>query len=881
VTGWRVFVVRIGEFFGRRRVDRDLGDELQAHLDLLTDEHARRGLPPAEARRAALRDLGGLEQTREAVRDRRGFRPLEALGQDVRYGTRQLVKAPGFTAAAVITLALGIGANTAMFSLVDAVILRPPPYPEPDRLVSIWEVHQATGDRSVVAPANFVDYAARTRAFAALAAIYSEGRNFTGEGAPERLVAEEVSASYFATLGVMPAIGRPFRAEENVEGGNRVAILTHALWQRRFGGDPAALDRPITLDGQPHRIVGVMPPGFRAPSDAKPQDPVSVLVPVAFPADVLSNRQDHEVDVVGRIKPGVSIDAARADLAAVSEGLAQEFPAAATVRAALAPLGDDQARNVRTLLVVLLGAVGLVLLIACANVASLLVVRSIARQREIAVRFVLGATRLRVMSELVTQSLLLSTGGAVAGLAVAFWTKDVLVSLAPATIPHIQHAALDGRVLLFMAALAVGTALLFGLMPAWRVSRTRPIEALRASDRTIAGAWALRNRNALMVGEVALSTLLLVGTGLMARSLAAVNGVDLGFEPAGVLATNVVLPQARYPSPQARLAFFEELAMRVRAIPGVESVAFANRLPLRGNWSSGFFLEPARGAVSPETVRSAGFQSVNPEYFTVFGIDVLRGRALAATDRSGAPAVALVNAAFSRAFFGDADGLGRRFQRGQGMPWITIVGVVKDVRRGGRLAALEPQVYLPAAQTELYPLPLSDLSLRATREPRGLADAVRAAVWAIDPNQPVTNVRTLEDVLALRQADRHFQTFLFALFAALALVLAVVGVYSVVEYAVRQRTAEIGLRLALGADAGGIIRWMLRQSLGLVAAGGVLGLFAAFWLSRYVRTLLFEIEPTDLTTYAAAAGVLAVAGIAASYLAARRATRVDPISALK
>ena len=737
-----------------------------------------------------------------------------------------------------------------------------------------------------VAPANYFDYVRRADAFSSLGAYARTGLNLTGDGTPERVVVEEVTASYFVTLGVMPMIGGPFQPEDNQEAGSRRVILTHALWQRRFGGEASVLDRTILLDGRPHRVAGVMPPEFRAASDAGAIEPVGALVPVFFEPSVLTNRQEHIIDVIGRVKPGVPVDAARANLAAVSEGLAREFPDAATVRASLAPLGAEQVKSVRQLLILLLAAVGLVLLIACANVASLVVARSMSRQREMAVRFALGATRRRVMSELITQSLLLSAAGAVVGLALAYWTKHVLVSLAPASFPYIQRAALDTRVLAFAAVLTVATGVLFGLFPAWQVSRTRPVEALRTAERSSVGSWALRNRAALMAIEVALSTMLLVGAGLMLRSLMAVNAVPLGFDPAGVLATNVVLPPQRYATPQAKLDFYEALATRVATIPGVRGVTYSNRLPLRGNWTSGFAFEnaasqPEAAYGQPGAPSSAGFQAVSPDYFAVFKIPLIRGRLLASADRAGAPGVAVVNAAFVRTFFKDANPLGQRLRRGAKMPSIEIVGVVADIRRGGRTSDIEPQLYLPAAQIELYPLSLSDLAIRVDGPPQSYADAVRGAIWAIDPNQPVTNVRTMEEVLALRLAERRFQTFLFALFAALALALAVVGVYSVVDYSVRQRTAEIGLRIALGADAPGILRWLIGQSFWTVSAGALAGLAGAYWLSRFVRSLLFGIEPTDVVTYLGAAVVLAAAALLASYLAARRAIRVDPVAALR
>ncbi|MGE5833630.1 MAG: ADOP family duplicated permease, partial [Acidobacteriota bacterium] len=868
---WRIFVARVRELFRLRRIDRELGEELETHLSLLEDEYVRRGLDRGEARRAARLDLGGLDQTKELVRDRRGFRPIETLAHDVRYAIRLLAKSPGFTVAAVVTLALGIGANAAIFSLVDAVMLRPLPYPEPRRLVSIWEVGYKSGARSVVAPANYVDYAQRARSFSAMAAFQPAGKNLTGDGEPERLAAEDVTASYFQTLGVMPAMGRPFAPDENRDGRDDVVVISHGLWQRRFGGDTGILARTVRLDNRVYRVVGVMPAGFQAPSDARGPDPVDVLAPLVVPPEVLTNRQDHEVDVIGRLAPGVSLETARAEMTAISESLAREFPTTADTRSALAPLGADQARLVRPLLLVLLGAVALVLVLACANVASLLVVRSISRQREIAIRVALGATRRRVMSELVTQSLVLAFAGAAVGLVIALWTKDTLVSFAPASLPHLSRVALDARVLAFTICLATLTGVVFGILPAWQVSRTRPTEVLRTTDRSVIGGWAIKSRQGLMVVEIALSTLLLIGAGLMLRSLIVLNRVPLGFEPDGVLAANIALPPSRYETPQSKLEFFENLAARLAAVPGVQSVAFANRLPLRGAWSSGFSLEPLAGQPGTKPQVVVGFQSVSPGYFDVLRMRLLRGRLLAAADRTGALPVAVVSEAFGRMVLGGAEPIGRRLHRGPNMPWITIVGVVADVRRYGGLSPVEPQVYLSAAQTEVYPLPLSELAVRAEREPVALAPAIKAAVWAIDGNQPVVNIRTLDETLSLRLRERQFQTLLFTLFAALALALAIVGVYGVVAYAVSQRTAEIGLRLALGASAARIVRWILAQSLTFVATGAAIGLAAAVWLSRYVRALLFEISPTDLTTYAAAALVLMTAALLASYLAARRA----------
>jgi putative ABC transport system permease protein len=865
VIRWRVFAARLREFLSRGRVERDLTDELQAHLDFLTDEHVRRGLGRDDARRAARRDLGGLEQTRELVRDRRGFRGLETFAQDVRRGARMLAKSPGFTLSAVLMLGLGIGANTAVFSVVDAVLLRPLPYPSADRLVSVWEVLQPQGTRIAVAPANYVDYVRRTRAFSRVMTFETGGRNLTDHGTPERLVIEEVTASYFGTLGMMPALGRPFDSAENAEGSQFVAVITHAFWHRRFAGDPNVLERTITLNNRAHRIVGVMPPEFRAPSDAGPQDPVSVVVPAVFDAELLANRNDHRVQVVARLAPGISVDAARADLDAVSEALARDFPESANVRAALAPLGDDQAREVQTLLWLLLGGVGLVLLVACANIAGLILVRSIDRQREIAVRFALGATRRRVVSELLTQHLLLAGAGAAAGLAMAVWTTNVLVSLAPATFPHVREAAVDGRVLVFTAALGLATGVLFGMLPAWRVSRTKPIEVLRSTDRAAAPRGASARRHALMAAEVALSTLLLVMLACMAQ-LAMINAVLLRRAERATQRRAHGAPSL--PGP-ARVRG----SGRVKAIPGVQHVTL--RPPCCAAIIERFLARIARahGADGPgRRVPVVNLSTRRPQDPAQADACYDGGSGRRARRRAGERGVQ------PRIFGGASRSAGATRA---GLPWITIVGVVADIRRGGRLADIEAQVYLPAPQIELYPLPLSDLALRVEREPRGLAEAVMNAIWAIDPNQPVTNVRTLDEVLALRLAERRFQTFLFSLFAALAITLALVSVYSVVDYTVRQRSGEIGLRLALGADSAGILRWLLGQSLALAVAGTVAGIAAAAWLSRYVRTLLFGIEPIDAVTYIGAALVLLCATLAAGALAARRATRVDPAVALK
>jgi len=884
--------VRLKEWRRPETVESDLTAEVQSHLEFLVEDHIHRGLSPDAARRAALMDLGGVEQARAQLRDARGFRVLDALNTDVRLAIRHLRHAPGFTLAALLTLALGIGANTAIFSLVDAVMLRPLPYADPGRLVALWENVQdpsalpgaaaqtQAAERVAVAPANLPDYA-RLSALSSVAAYASVGRNLTGAGVPERATGEEVTSNYFTTLGVAPALGRAFSADDNA-GGSPVVIISHAMWQRLFGGPPNLLNRTVRLNGVTHDVIGVMPPEFVSLSQAGQTERVSVWLPMVFDEEGLTNRTAHLVQAVARLAPGVSVESARAELSALSEALARQFPEAGRTRAALAPLRADQVSDVRTTLIVLLVAVGLVLLVACVNVAGLLIVRELGRRREMAVRFALGASRARVVFEQVVQSLVLAIAGGAAGLLLGWITTRTLVALAPSSMPYVQAAGLDARVLVFAMVVVGLTALAFGTWPAFHAARVDPVHALKDGARSVGAGWVLRRRSGLLIAEVAVAAVLLTGAILMSRSLMALDRVDLGFNPANVLAASVALPPDRYPDHEARLAFFQTLELRLTQTPGVIATAFGNRLPLRGNWTSGMVVD-----ADPE-FRQAGFQAVSTTYFRTFGIPVLRGRALNDTDRLGSPGVALVNEAFSRGLLGGADPIGHVVRRGPAMPAITIVGVVGDVRRTGRTddtgtraAEVIPQVYLPAAQTMLYPLPLREIAVRTTGGASGIAEAIRTAVASLDPDQPITTVRTLEESLALRSAQKRFQTSLFVLFALVAFGLALVGVYGVVAYGVSQRSAEIGLRLALGATKFRIVRDIMGRTAHLVAAGIVVGLIAALLSARFLTSLLFEIAPSDPVTYVATATGLLIAGIGAGGLASLRATRVEPNEVLK
>ena len=807
---------------------------------------------------------------------------------DLRYSLRLLSKSPGFTLTAIVTLALGIGVNSGIFSIIDAVMLRPLPYTDPGRLVSIWEsytqmpsVMKSSGagrrpGRTTVSPANLVDYQAGAKAFAGIAGHDFAAMNLTGAGSPERIWGERITSNYFDVLGVQPQFGRGLLAEEDRPGAPNVAVISHELWERRFGLDPNLIGNSIQLDGVKYRVVGIMAPGFQSPAQFGFSDHLQFFVPAAYPADLLASHGDHEINVVARLAPGATIPQAQAELDAISKRLAEQFPKSNTgIKTAMAPLADDIARGVRTSLLVLLGAVGLILLIACANLANLLMVRAAGRQREISIRMALGASRARIIVELMIQSLVLSAFGCAAGLALGNWTRQLLVRLAPSGIPRLDSAGIDSRVLLFTLALSCLTGILFGLFPALQVSTARPVESLKSNERSVAGGAILRWRSILMSAEIALSMMLLIGAGLLLRSFVALNAVDLGFATEHVLAMNVNLPDAHYKTPEQRAAFFDDLTDRVTALPGVIAAGVSNRMPLRGGWSGSFQIE----GLNDDS--DADLQAVSPGYFQTLGLSLTRGRLLTPADRNGAPLVAIVNAAFVRSLLNGQDPLGRRARRHKDAPWFTIVGVVSDLRRDGKAGAVNPEIYFPAAQTNLYPVRLADFAFRASGDPKALIVAVEQQIWAIDRDQPVTSVKTLDQVISDSAAERRFQTILLALFAALALGLALVGVYGVIAYSVSQRTGEIGLRIALGAARGDILRLVIGHAMLRVAAGIAAGVLGAYGLSRSLATMLFAIKPTDPPTYVAVAALLSLIALAACYVPARRATKVDPMVALR
>lgn len=801
-----------------------------------------------------------------------------------------LLKNPGVSMVAIITLALGIGANTAIFSVVNAVLLRPLTYKDPDRLVSLWENVPAHG-RWRASPANFHDWKKQNTLFEDMAAYGGASMTLTGQGEPEQVSGTRVSSGYFAVVGVEPMLGRFFAPEEYEPGRGRVVILGHAFWQRRYAGDQNVLNRTITLDGTNYTVVGVMPPGLYP---ARPtttgqiefdEQQQKYWLPMSFTAEWAAVRSAHVLGVVGRLKPGVTMEQAAAEMNAIGARLEQEYAANKGEGIIVNPFMNEMVGNVRTGLLTLFGAVGLVLLIACANIAGLLLAQHAARSKEIALRAALGASRARLVRQFFLEGLLLSLLGTVAGIGLATLGLSLLMKLVTQNIPRLNHVGLDWRVLGFTLLLAIGTCFVFGLIPAWHASKPNLNKTLEQSGRTSGpGGRRLRFRQALVVFQVSMAVMLVVGAGLLIKSFWRLQRVDPGFRPERVLSLSLTLPAAKYDKPEQINQFFNQLNDVVAHVPGVQSAAIAYDHPLQTNWIDSFAIE---GRVAPAEGRSlsANFNPIGPDYFVTVGAPMLKGRQFTVQDDQDHPGVVIVNEAFVRHYFPNEEPLGRRLKLGPARIWknqrltsFEIIGVVRDVKSAGLHAASEPTYYVPATQA-----PLQDMTLlvRTATDPASIVPALRQAVWSIDPNQPISNVSTMEKIVADSIAQPRLNMALMALFGALALVLAAVGIYGLLSYAVTQRTQEMGIRMALGAQAGDVLALVLKQGMALAIIGQVIGLAGAFALTRLIRGLLFGVTPTDGTIFVAVAGVLTTIALLACYLPARRATKVNPLEALR
>jgi putative ABC transport system permease protein len=791
------------------------------------------------------------------------------LWQDLRYGARMLLKQPGFSLIAILTLALGIGANTAMFSVVNAVLLRPVPFPEPERLMLVVDGK---------APANFAaadlrDLALQNRSFAQLGAYTTATFNLAGGSEPERVNGARVSAGLLPTLGVQPLYGRNLTAEEDREGGAKVVLLGHGVWQRQFGADPNVVGRAIRLDEQSYTVIGVLPPGLNFHLDKE------LFVPMALSARALASYfTPFFITLTARLKPGVTRPQADAELATIIKP-GEKGPRFRSLR--VMGLQEALLGDVRMMMLVLLGAVGFVVLIACANLANLLLTAAARRQKEIAVRLSLGASRNRVVRQFLTESLLLASLGGVAGLLLAYGGMTLINGLLPSTIPRNGEISVDGRVLTFTFALTVLAGLLFGMLPALRASQTALTEALQAGSRTLGGSVdANRLRASLVVSQVALTVVLLTGAGLLIKSFVRLQQTPLGFRPEQLLTARISLPRSAYATPQQRLSFADRLLEETRQQPGMQEAALTSFLPFaEGNHMFGILMNGQKDEERRPGMPTANFRAVSPDYFRVMGIPLLNGREFSDGDHERAPLVAVINETMAKRYWPNANPIGQRIKETfNDEAWREIVGIVGSVRHLARGEAPKPEMFVPLSQV---PPETLNVAVRTQVELDSFAATLRRSVTAIDANLPVFEVRTMEERLFESVAQPRFRTVLLGVFAALALVMAVIGLYAVMAVSVAQRTHELGIRIALGAQRRDVIGLVLRQGIKLVSLGIVIGLAGAWALTRVLATLLYEVKPTDPLTFVAVPVLLIAVAILACWLPARQAASVDPLTALR
>ncbi len=885
MSWWSDLRERVRGLLFVRHADRELEEELRFHMDMDVEARMRGGLSAGEARRTAERAFGGVDRFREETRDARGVRPLSDFAQDVRYALRTLRRSPGFTLAAVLALGLGIGANTTIFSAVNAVVLRPLPFPQPGRLFMLWEENpEKNWYKQVVAPANMLDWRERVRAFQDVAGYTLLGRTvLSGYGEPQVLELSQVTGNFFSVLGVQPQLGRAFQPEETWQTDERVVVISHHLWTQNFAGAAGILNNTIKLDGVDYRVVGVMPQRF-----AFPAADVDVWLPTQWPAQ---NRQEvwfrraHWLSVIARLQPGVSGVDANAQLQTVVEQLKVEYPATNRVMGAgLTPLHEFLIGDTRKPLLVLLAAVVLLLLIGCANVGNLLLVKAAGRQRELAVRSALGAGRLRLVRQMMTESLVLSLLGGAVGLLIGILGTRYLIGLQPQGLLPDTSFAVDLRVLTFVTLISLACGLIFGSVPALWTQRASSVVTLKEGGRSgKLGRSARALASTLVVAEVALALLLVIGAGLLVRSFQQLLRVDPGFDARGVLAVSINLSAAKYDSGDRIQAFFESLLTRAAALPGVQQVAGTNALPLAGNGYTSDFVIAGRGPdeVGTEVIH----RSITPEYMRTMRVPLRRGRGFTDADRNPGERVVMINDVLARKFFPASDPVGQRiaFDRvpDANTTWYTIVGVAGSERQRG--VAREPQIEAlhPFAQARSTNREQLSVVLRTSADPLGQLPALKSLLHELDPNVPIAEARSMEKVRAESVARERFLMVLLLLFAGVALVLAVIGIHGVTAQFMRQRTQEIGVRLALGAEPTAVLRMMVGQGAVLVGGGIALGVAIALITTRAMTGLLFQVKPVDPVTFVGVATTLALAGLVAIWLPSRRASRQDPLSALR
>jgi putative ABC transport system permease protein len=867
----------------RRRADSDFSAEIRAHIALEADRLRAEGLSPSDAEAAARRAFGNPTAAEERFYESGRWLWWDQATRDADYALRMLRRSPAFTVAAVLTLALGIGANTAIFSVIDAALLRPLPYPQPDRIVTLYGL-DSTGVNGILSPATFLDFRRQSRAFDFLAGFRDYPFNLTGQDRPERIEGAVVTPDFFGVLGVAAQVGRTLTLELDKPGAARTVVLSYSLWQRRYGGSADVLGRQILLDGEPRTVVGVMPAYFQYP----PESELWTAARFAVPENILrpdldqSNiRDSHYFETIGRLRPGVAVEQAQAEAGMIARRLKQQYGSDEEASgAALVTLHDDLIGPARPALMILLGAVGLLLLIACANIANILLARGAARQKEIAVRAALGAGRARLVRQFLTESILLAAAGGGLGIALAYAALRPLHALLPEDI--LAHAALslDSQVLFFTTLVSLASGILFGLFPALHLSGAALDGVLKEGGRgSSGGVRAHRTRSVLVATEVALAAVLLVGAGLLIRSFSRLLAVSEGFRAERVLSLRLSLPEARYPGASDRARFVERAIDSIASLPGVASAAVVSRLPLNpGNSTRSVDI---KGRTSTQDDPAPDYLVISPGYFPSMGIRLLGGRAFTERDDASAPPVVIVSQSMARTFWPGRNPVGEFVTVGgcgKENEWCQVVGAVEDVHQHNLDQPPRPAVYVPYARD---PWPFMAFVVRTGTDPASAASAVESAIHSVDSDQPLYGVRTMDEVVAASRSPRRVRMLLLSLFAALALALACVGIYGVMAYLVAERTHEIGIRMALGADRRDVLSLIVGQGLKLAGAGVAAGLLLAAGLSRFLSTVLYGVGTTDALTFAGVAALLIALAAAATYLPAWRATRVDPVTSLR
>jgi len=861
----------------RNQIDRELTEEVGSYVELLTETKMKEGMNEKDARRAAMIDVGGVEQVKEEVRAGRTGFAIETFFQDLRYGMRSLLKKPGFTLTAVIALALGIGANTAIFSVINGVLLRSLSYANPKSIVMVWERNvTGTETQNVVSPANFLDWQKQSTSFENMAAVADQRVNLTGgTGEPEEIKAQFVSHPFFPALGVQPLVGRSFLPAEDTVGNDLVIILSHELWQTRFASDPAIVGKQATISGRQRTIVGVMPPGFHFLDNQ-----VRAWMPLALdPAIDYREKTGRYLRAVARLKPAVTVQQAQGELTGIAKQLEQAFPKKNTGWGVnVVPIHEQVVGEIRPILIVLLAAVAFVLLIACANVANLLLSRAAARQKELALRAALGATRLRLVRQMLTESVLLALMGGLLGVLLAYWGIQVLIAFGPDNIPRLNEITIDPRVLGFTFGISLLTGVLFGLIPALQASRPDLNDALKEGSRGSTGGRSRTVRNVFVVAEVSLALVLLIGAGLMIRSFMQLQSVETGFNPENVLTMRAQLPRKKYPEPHQILDFFKQAEARIAAIPGVQAVGAISYLPLTGLASRDGFKIIGQPAPLPGQEPGVEVRVITPTYFEAMGIPLLKGRLLDERDVKESR-VLLINETLAKKYFPNQDPVGKQIEVSwDGSGPDEIVGIVGDIREGALEKEPEPAIYWTHPR-----VPYSGMAfvVRTAGDAARFTTAIQKEIRAIDPEQPIADVRTMKEVIARSIARPRFNTLLLTIFAGVALVLASVGLYGVMNYSATQRTHEVGIRMALGATRADIMRLVVGNGMLLTLIGIGIGVAASWALTRVMASLLFGVTATDVPTFLGVSAVLAAVALIANYIPARRATRVNPVIALR